>query len=172
MKKLSIKICCRSLRSTKKLAELFALNSKKGDLILLSGDLGTGKTTFTQSYIRKLINDDKYIVNSPSYVLDNTYKLEDNSCIHHIDLYRLPQNCQLDILGIPEIFEEGYTIIEWPERVDISIFLKYNPILITFQPTKSYRNIILNAFNELSINKINRICESLEINKLVRTKLK
>lgn len=66
----------------------------------------------------------------------------------------------------------GYTIIEWPERVDISIFLKYNPILITFQPTKSYRNIILNAFNELSINKINRICESLEINKLVRTKLK
>lgn len=48
-------------------------------LLLLFSDLGAGKTTFVQSFIRTMLKDKKQIVNSPSYLLDNTYQLQDGS---------------------------------------------------------------------------------------------
>jgi tRNA A37 threonylcarbamoyladenosine biosynthesis protein TsaE len=65
------------------------------------------------------------VVTSPTYLLDNTYTYAVESAqgtsshgiIHHMDLYRLPQDCDASILGIPEIFEGSISLVEWPHRL-------------------------------------------------------
>jgi hypothetical protein len=69
-----------------------------GDVILLRGYLGAGKTTFTRGLLRELYQDDSMIVTSPSYLLDNTYEYN-GVLIHHMDLYRLPTASDLSMLG-------------------------------------------------------------------------
>lgn len=91
-----------------------------GDIVLLSGDLGAGKTTLTRGIIRSKCEDPTMIVTSPSYLLDNTYDLGDE-IIHHMDLYRLPTGCDLTMLGIPQIFDTSICIIEWPQRMGTNL---------------------------------------------------
>ena len=67
---------------------------KNGNTIFLKGDLGAGKTTLTRSFIRAYMDNPTFPVTSPSYLLDNTYKVfhpttEEEVTIHHMDLYRL-----------------------------------------------------------------------------------
>ena len=69
------------------------------DVILLSGDLGAGKTTFARGIIRCKFGDNNMVVTSPSYLLDNVYQYDEDKYIHHMDLYRLPTGCDLSILG-------------------------------------------------------------------------
>lgn len=54
---------------------------------------------------------------SPTYLLDNAYEYLPGHHVHHIDLYRLPTNCDLSMLGIPEIFETSVCLVEWPQRL-------------------------------------------------------
>lgn len=88
-----------------------------GDVLLLRGDLGAGKTTLARGLIRNKFGDPDMRVTSPSYLLDNTYEYEEGKLIHHMDLYRLPTGCDMSILGIPDIFTSALCIIEWPQRM-------------------------------------------------------
>lgn len=81
------------------------------------GDLGAGKTTFSRGFIRNKCEDPQLLVTSPSYLLDNCYDFTNTEKIHHMDLYRLPPNCNLSFLSIPEIFSSSICLIEWPERL-------------------------------------------------------
>jgi len=92
-----------------------------GDVILLSGDLGAGKTTFARGVVRSKCNDAYMVVNSPSYLLDNKYQYNREQCVHHMDLYRLPEGCDLSILGFPSIFDTALCLIEWPQRISNSM---------------------------------------------------
>ncbi len=84
-----------------------------GDVILLEGDFGSGKTTFTQGIAKGLGIDSRY-VNSPTFTLINEYK-DGNLRLQHIDLYRLEGDEQLETLGLEEYFEgDGVTVVEWP----------------------------------------------------------
>ncbi len=85
---------------------------QKGDIVLLSGDLGTGKTCFTQGIGRGLQCAAQ--VNSPSYVLMNEY--EGRERLFHVDLYRIEDIEELDDLGLWDYAERGILVIEWPER--------------------------------------------------------
>jgi tRNA threonylcarbamoyladenosine biosynthesis protein TsaE len=85
---------------------------RKGDIVLLSGDLGTGKTCFTQGIGRGL--DCSSSVNSPSFVLMNEY--EGREKLFHVDLYRIEDVEELDDLGLWDYAERGVLVIEWPER--------------------------------------------------------
>ena len=85
----------------------------RGDLVLLEGDFGSGKTTFTQGIARGLGIDSRY-VNSPTFTLINEYK-DGNLPLQHIDLYRLEGDEQIETLGLEEYFESpGVTVVEWP----------------------------------------------------------
>eukprot|EP01039_Chlorochromonas_danica_P007054 gene7054-7801_t len=95
-----------------------------GDSVLLTGDLGAGKTTFSRGMVRAKCDDPEMRVTSPSYLLDNVYYLEDQSGaagqevkLHHMDLYRLPSGSDMGFLSIPEIFTSAICLIEWPERL-------------------------------------------------------
>lgn len=85
---------------------------KKGDVLLLSGDLGTGKTCLTQGIGRGLDCDG--VVNSPSFVLMNEY--EGRERLFHADLYRIEDVEDLDELGLWDYADQGVLVIEWPER--------------------------------------------------------
>jgi tRNA threonylcarbamoyladenosine biosynthesis protein TsaE len=85
---------------------------KRGDVLLLSGDLGTGKTCLTQGIGRGL--DCQGQVNSPSFVLMNEYPGRET--LFHADLYRIEDVEDLDELGLWDYAEQGVLVIEWPER--------------------------------------------------------
>ena len=83
-------------------AENFARNLKSGDVVLLSGELGSGKTTFIKG-IARAIGIDQDEIKSPSFVIMNLY--EGRIPLYHFDLYRLENNEDINDLGFEEFFE-------------------------------------------------------------------
>ncbi|MGK2964261.1 MAG: tRNA (adenosine(37)-N6)-threonylcarbamoyltransferase complex ATPase subunit type 1 TsaE [Tepidiformaceae bacterium] len=97
---------------TRRLGERLGRALKSGDIVLLSGELGTGKTCLTQGIGRGL--DCTAQVNSPSYVLMNEYPGRET--LFHVDLYRIEDVEDLDELGLWDYAERGVLVVEWPER--------------------------------------------------------
>lgn len=108
-----MQIKLKTEQDTKKLAEEFASKAKFGDIFLLSGNLGAGKTTFAKHFIQTLTNKD-INVTSPTFTICNIYETK-NCPIYHFDLYRIEKENELEELGLEEAFETGITLIEWPE---------------------------------------------------------
>ena len=101
---------------TQALGEKLGKTLKRGDVIALVGDLGTGKTCLTQGIARGVGIAPGEIVNSPSYILINEYN--GAMPIYHIDLYRLENSEEIAELGLSEYIEgDGICIIEWAERI-------------------------------------------------------
>jgi len=101
-----------SEEETRQLGERLGRLLQKGDIVLLNGDLGTGKTCLTQGIGRGLSCTGQ--VNSPSFVLMNEY--EGRETLYHVDLYRVEDVEELDDLGLWDYAETGVLVIEWPER--------------------------------------------------------
>ena len=104
----------KSENDTKKIAFKMASMLKKGDLIVLCGDLGSGKTKFTEGFL-SYFNLDKEI-SSPTFTIVNEYKNEDIS-IFHFDVYRLEDVDEFYAIGGDEYFNSGISIIEWGELI-------------------------------------------------------
>lgn len=92
-----------------------ARHLKPGDIILLVGDLGTGKTTFVKGVAAGLrLKSDA--VHSPTFVLMNIY--EGRLPLFHFDLYRLEPGEELNLLGFDEfLYGDGVALIEWADRM-------------------------------------------------------
>ena len=126
----SISIRINKLSDTKNLAKTIASFCQVGEVLLLKGDLGAGKTTFSKYFIQKLSTVKE--VTSPTFNIVNIYEGK-NFPIYHYDLYRLKSKEELYELGIEEAFKIGITLIEWPEYVEniilddqIIIYFKHN----------------------------------------------
>lgn len=112
---------------------------KPGDLILLYGELGSGKTTFVKGLAESLEIDPNLYITSPSFSLVNIY--EGKYTLYHVDLYRLDTS-QVEDLGLWEYINNGIVVIEWAERLQeifkedyievIFEFLDYTKRKITF----------------------------------------
>ncbi|KAF2956996.1 tRNA (adenosine(37)-N6)-threonylcarbamoyltransferase complex ATPase subunit type 1 TsaE [Marinitoga sp. 38H-ov] len=112
--------------------------------ILLYGDLGTGKTTFTKGFIRSLLNDNSLSVTSPTFALVKVY---DNH-IYHADLYRLTDPEEIPYVGL---FEDpnGIYLIEWPERLEYYIPDEYLEITLYYNnEDMTKRDIKIKAIGE------------------------
>ena len=109
-----------SLEGLKKFCENVSLYLKKGDIICLSGGLGSGKTTFSRYLINSIYkNHNKKppnIVKSPSFPILLTYELS-NFEIYHYDLYRVSKNSELIHLNIFEELNNSITLVEWPGTI-------------------------------------------------------
>lgn len=130
-----------------KLSELekasnFVLKNVNRDIILITGEVGTGKTTLIKEYC-KLIGVEE-IVNSPTYTLINEYQNKRGKIVH-MDLYRVKDINEINELGLFEYLENNIVIIEWPEIILKMIDIKYSIINITFINEKE---------RKLSINNI------------------
>lgn len=97
---------------TRRIGESLGGQLRRGDIVLLSGDLGAGKTCFAQGIARGLGIEQP--VTSPSFVLMNEY--QGRETLFHVDLYRMSDVDELDDLGLWDYAERGVLVIEWPER--------------------------------------------------------
>jgi len=105
--------------ATERLAAIVAAEARPGDVILLSGDLGAGKTHFARAFINAL-SDRAEEVPSPTFTLVQSYAaiVADRPVeISHFDLYRLKSAEETIELGIEEAFAEGISLVEWPDRL-------------------------------------------------------
>jgi tRNA threonylcarbamoyladenosine biosynthesis protein TsaE len=103
----------KGVGDTQAVAGAVASLARAGDLILLVGELGVGKTAFVQGFARRL--GVTVPVTSPTFTLVHRY--EAAMVIHHVDVYRLDRLSELADLGLSEMFEEGVTLIEWGDVV-------------------------------------------------------
>ena len=104
------------LADTVRLGGVFASALRSGDVILLSGPLGAGKSAFARSVIRALTRSDEPVP-SPTFTLVQTYRTSKFD-IWHLDLYRLTDPAEATELGLEEALRAGVLLVEWPERLD------------------------------------------------------
>jgi tRNA threonylcarbamoyladenosine biosynthesis protein TsaE len=105
--------------ATERLAAIIAGQAHAGDAILLSGDLGAGKTHFARAFINALTAAPEEVP-SPTFTLVQTYDAAvegESVAIWHFDLYRLKSPDETLELGIEEAFGEGISLVEWPDRL-------------------------------------------------------
>jgi len=100
----------------------FARNLKKGDIIILSGELGSGKTKFVQGVLKYFNLEDE--ISSPTFTIVNEY-IAENMNIYHFDLYRLEDIDEFYAIGGEEYFSKGICIFEWGEILESELKDKY-----------------------------------------------
>ena len=131
----------KSEQDTIAFAKDFASNLKKGDIIVLSGELGSGKTKFVQGVLEYfgLANE----ISSPTFTIVNEYS-KDDIFIYHFDVYRLADTDEFYAMGGDEYFSNGICLIEWGEMIENILPEHY--IKITFQKSQNdidYRELII-----------------------------
>ncbi len=105
-----------STKQTLKIAKTFAKTLVAGDIVLLDGDLGAGKTVFSKGIVDEL-SQGKITAVSPTFVLVNVY--DTSPKVNHFDLYRISDVSELDAIGAEEYFySDGISLIEWPSRAE------------------------------------------------------
>jgi tRNA threonylcarbamoyladenosine biosynthesis protein TsaE len=115
---LNKKYDCHSPEDTFDLGEKIGMNLHGGEIILLSGGLGAGKTLLTKGILYALRYDTREVT-SPSFTLVNLYKAE-NFDVYHIDFWRLDDDSDVGFaVGLDEILEDetAVIIIEWSEKL-------------------------------------------------------
>ena len=104
-----------SADETQTVAARLAALVRAGDLIVLCGDLGAGKTAFTQGLSRAL--GVTAPITSPTFTLANRYQ-GDNLTVHHLDVYRLARIEEVRDLGLPELVDDrAVTLVEWGDAI-------------------------------------------------------
>ncbi len=111
------KVITRSPEETQELGERIGMSCRGGEVFLLSGDLGAGKTCFTQGFARGLGVEDE--VTSPTFVLHVQYQGRELE-LNHFDAYRLAEAVSIGELGFEDYFgyDQGVAIVEWPEVIE------------------------------------------------------
>lgn len=109
------KYITNSEEETKAFAREFAKKLKCGDIVILSGDLGSGKTKFVEGVLENFNLQDE--ISSPTFTIVNEYKNE-QATIYHFDVYRLEDADEFYAIGGEEYFENGICLIEWGEMIE------------------------------------------------------
>jgi tRNA threonylcarbamoyladenosine biosynthesis protein TsaE len=112
-----IELRSTSPEQTRGLAAAVAALARPGDLIVLAGQMGAGKTAFAQGFAARLGIHEP--VTSPTYTLVHTYAAG-NLALHHVDLYRLEHTGEVDDLALAELLDErSIMLVEWGDVVDL-----------------------------------------------------
>lgn len=122
-------------------AKDLASKLQKGDIVVLSGELGSGKTKFVQGVLEyfDLANE----ISSPTFTIVNEY-CKDNINIYHFDVYRLADTDEFYAMGGDEYFANGICLIEWGEMIESILPEHYTKI--TFQKSNddvNYRELVI-----------------------------
>jgi tRNA threonylcarbamoyladenosine biosynthesis protein TsaE len=110
-----------SLAGTNEVASAVAGLARAGDIIVLAGDMGAGKTAFAKAFGRALGVTEA--ITSPTFTLVHSYPCPGRKLtLHHADLYRLDTTGDVDDLGLPELAEfDGIVLVEWGDVATASL---------------------------------------------------
>jgi len=115
-KNTKIEIISESAAQTEELASFIGKTLREGDVLALSGELGSGKTCFASGLARGLGVSDQYRITSPTFTLINEYPARCK--LYHFDVYRLNSYSEFEDLGYEEYFcANGVVVIEWAEKI-------------------------------------------------------
>ena len=131
-----------SVDATRDVGEAISSLARPGDVIVLAGDLGAGKTAFVQGFGRGLGVTGR--ITSPTFTLVHVY--EGRLPIHHLDVYRLEQLSEALDLGLPEILDEGgVVLVEWGDAILPVLPHDLLEVRLTFGPGDDDRHIAFRA---------------------------
>lgn len=142
---------------TKEIASKLASKLDRGDIIVLSGDLGSGKTKFTEGFLSNWGLEDE--ISSPTFTIVNEHKKDDTN-IYHLDVYRLADMGEFYSIGGTEYFTNGICVIEWGELIED--ILPQNYIKISFSKDDndySIRYLDFKAYGE----RLSKVIKELEL---------
>ena len=137
---------------TKSIAEIFSKKLVLGDVLLLNGELGVGKTTFVKYLINSLqanFNQSITEILSPTFNIVNEYRLE-KLIIKHYDLYRINNENDLRNLGIFENNNYQITLIEWPKIIKNHKFERFINLFFEYDEDYKERFLSLSSINNIS----------------------
>lgn len=145
-----------SEQDTMNFAKKLASYLKKGDVIVLSGELGCGKTKFTEGILKYFGLENE--ISSPTFTIVNEYHRDENN-IYHFDVYRLSDVEEFYAVGGEEYFANGICILEWGEIVEEALpkdYLKLEFFKDKENDNKRIINIITfgERFNLLNFERI------------------
>lgn len=138
------KFIINNLEDTKELASKIASICKKEDVIALTGDLGAGKTAFARFFINSLMEKEQEVL-SPTFNLVHPYDTK-NFTIWHFDLYRLESAAEVEGLGIFDAFDNGVSLIEWPQIIDD--ILPKNRLLVNLSENNGTRIAVIEGIGK------------------------
>lgn len=139
----SLSLVSTSEQETEDLSIKLANMAKMGDVFLLEGTLGAGKSTFARAFIKKLSKAEE--VPSPTFTLVQSYTSPKGE-IFHFDLYRIKSPEEVFELGIEEAMSEGICLIEWAEKM--GGFRPRDAFIISIShdaPSENSRKIIIST---------------------------
>ncbi len=125
--------------ATQALAQRVAQSLKPGDVILLSGDVGAGKSTFARAVIQSLQETPEHVP-SPTFTLVQTYDTRIGE-IWHTDLYRLGDPDEILELGLADAMETAVCLVEWPDKLEHHRPATALELLFTYIPGAEGRHI-------------------------------
>lgn len=143
-----LKFISNNENETKAIGFNLASKLNKKDVVVLSGDLGSGKTKFTEGFLSYFGLEDE--ISSPTFTIVNEY-LKDDTNIYHFDVYRLEDLDEFYAIGGSEYFDKGICLIEWGELIEpiLSRYIKINISKDTNDLEKRYITIEFKGdFNE------------------------
>jgi tRNA threonylcarbamoyladenosine biosynthesis protein TsaE len=153
-----LQLSSTSTEETKAIGYKLAEYLNKGDVIILSGDLGAGKTVFVSGILSFFNKDDE--VSSPTFTIANEYSLTPNLKMFHLDVYRLNSEAEFTAIGGEEFFYEGLCIIEWGEKILNLLPTQYLKIeIIKHEDIKDIRYINITPIGEKYENIIKEVFE-------------
>lgn len=143
-------IITTSEQETINLGKKIAASLKKGMIIILSGDLGSGKTKLTEGILTYFGLQNE--ISSPTFTIVNEY-ITSNLNIYHFDVYRLSDIDEFFAIGGEEYFEKGACIIEWGEMIEEILPKDYIKINFSRDLEKeNVRNIQIELFGNARLN--------------------
>ncbi len=148
--------------STVKLGEIIADTIPQGIIIALTGELGSGKTTLSQSIIKNMMKIQD--VSSPTFNIVNEYR-DKNQTIYHFDFYRLEDENELFGIGFDDYLSDKKSImlIEWADKfLDM---LPRNYLEIVFHKGQDYRDVEIKSVGKKYVDVGNEIIEKFSQNK-------
>lgn len=139
----------KSEEDTINFASQFASQLQLGNIIILSGDLGAGKTKFTQGILKYFNLENE--ISSPTFTIVNEYT-DSAIPIYHFDVYRLADIEEFYAIGGEEYFSKGICIIEWGELLENILPADYIKITINKDlENENYRKIIVETFGNIKL---------------------
>lgn len=136
-------------------ASKIATKLNKKDIIVLTGELGSGKTKFVQGILKYFGLENQ--ISSPTFTILNEY-YSDKINIYHFDVYRLADIDEFYAIGGEEYFGKGICLIEWGEMIEKILPPDY--IKVTFkknEENEEYRELEIEAFGEKDLNILKKI---------------
>ena len=120
-------------------AEKFASSLSAGDIVVLTGELGSGKTKFVQGVLKHFNMEDE--ISSPTFTIVNEYT-SDKTNVYHFDVYRLEDSDEFYAMGGDEYFSKGICLIEWGEMIEDILPKPYIKIIFSKDEENSnYRKL-------------------------------